>query len=106
MLDAAETAISIVEGFDRDELLADRILVDAVIKNLTVIGEAASRVPDEVTRCWPEIPWRQMGDMRNFIVHEYFGISGEVLWGTVCDDLPGIVPLLRHVLERDAAGSV
>jgi len=101
MLDAAETAVSIAKGLERDEFLGDRILVDAAIKNITVVGEAATHVPELVAARWPDIPWRDMRDMRNFIVHEYFGVNPDVLWGTVTDDLPAVVPLLRHMLEDE-----
>jgi uncharacterized protein with HEPN domain len=104
MLDAAETAIGLAAGLERDVFLGDRVLVDAAIKNITVVGEAASRVPDEVARRWPEIPWRDIRDMRNFIVHEYFGVNPDVLWGTIQDDLPALVPVLRRILESEQAG--
>ncbi len=99
MLDAAQTAISLVDGLDKDEFVGDRILVDAAIKNLSVLGEAATRVPDEVAQQWPELPWRMMRDMRNFIVHEYFGVSADVVWGTICEDLPDVVVGLRRVID-------
>jgi uncharacterized protein with HEPN domain len=101
MLDAAEMAISLAAGLDRAKFLDDRVLVDAAIKNVTVIGEAATHVPDDVTERWPEIPWRDIRDMRNFIVHEYFGVNPGVLWGTVREDLPTIVPVLRRMLEGE-----
>jgi uncharacterized protein with HEPN domain len=45
-----------------------------------------------------------MRDMRNFIVHEYFGVNPDVLWGTVTDDLPTVVPLLSQMLEDESSG--
>ena len=101
MLDAAEMAISLATGLDCAKFLDDRVLVDAAIKNVTVIGEAATHVPEDVTERWPEIPWRDIRDMRNFIVHEYFGVNPDVLWGTVREDLPAVVPVLRRMLEGD-----
>ena len=101
MLDAAEMAISLAAGLDRAKFLDDRVLVDAAIKNVTVIGEAATHVPDDVAERWPEIPWRDIRDMRNFIVHEYFGVNPDILWGTVREDLPAVVPVLRRMLEGE-----
>lgn len=101
MLDAAEMAMSLAAGLSRAGFLDDRVLVDASIKNITVVGEAATHVPAEVSERWPEIPWRDIRDMRNFIVHEYFGVNPDVLWGTVTEDLPAIVPVLRRMLEAD-----
>jgi uncharacterized protein with HEPN domain len=62
---------------------ADRKTVDAVIRNLIVIGEAAGRVPDDVALVHPEIPWKDMRDMRNLVIHEYFGVS-EKSYGILC----------------------
>ena len=102
MLDAAQTAMGLAVGLDKADFLADRVLVDAAIKNISVLGEAAMHVPDEVARLWPEIPWRKMRDMRNVIVHEYFGVNPDILWGTVRDDLPSLVPTLSRMLEADS----
>ena len=98
MLDAAQTAISLADGLEKDDFVGDRVLVDAAIKNLSVLGEAATRVPDEVAEQWPNLPWRMMRDMRNFIVHEYFGVSSDVVWGTIREDLPDVVDELRRII--------
>jgi uncharacterized protein with HEPN domain len=76
---------------------------DAVIKNLTVIGEAAGRVPASVVDASPQIPWPRMRAMRNVVVHEYFGIDDDLLWGTVTDDLKPLVPLLATLLSEQHA---
>jgi len=102
MLDAAQTAMGLAEGLGKADFLADRVLVDAAIKNIGVLGEAAMHVPDEVVERWPDIPWRKMRDMRNVIVHEYFGVNPDILWGTVREDLPGLIPALRRMLESDS----
>jgi uncharacterized protein with HEPN domain len=99
MLDAAQTALRLADGLEKDEFVGDRTLVDAAIKNLSVLGEAATRVPDEVAQQWPDLPWRMMRDMRNFIVHEYFGVSPDVVWGTIREDLPDVVIELRRLID-------
>jgi uncharacterized protein with HEPN domain len=81
------------EAFEDDERT-----IDAVIRNLIVIGEAAVHVPQEVAFQHPEIPWRLMGDMRNFAVHQYWGVEPAVLWRTVKEDLPSLVKNLEGVL--------
>jgi uncharacterized protein with HEPN domain len=103
MLDAAETAVSLTNGLEKAEFLADRTLVDASIKNLSVLGEAAAQIPDEIARQWPDVPWRMMRDMRNLIIHEYFGVNPDIVWGTITDDLPVVLAELRRLVET--AGS-
>jgi len=101
MLDAAETAMSLTNGLEKAEFLADRTLVDASIKNLSVLGEAAAQIPDEIAQQWRDVPWRMMRDMRNLIIHEYFGVNPDIVWGTINDDLPVVVPELRRMLEGE-----
>jgi uncharacterized protein with HEPN domain len=78
---------------------ADRKTVDAVIRNLIVIGEAAGRVPDDVALVNPEIPWKDMRDMRNLVIHEYFGVSDKILWDTLQRDLTPLLLLLKPLLK-------
>lgn len=60
----------------------DRKTVDAVVRNFTIIGEAANRIPEQVINKNQEIPWREMSDMRNIVVYEYFGVCDKILWET------------------------
>jgi uncharacterized protein with HEPN domain len=88
------------QGMDCATFAADRKTVDAVLRNVAVIGEAASRVSDQIVDANPEVPWRDMRDMRNILVHEYFGVSIEILWDTVQSNLPPLVAPLRLILEN------
>ena len=72
--------------------------IDAVIRNFTIIGEAARHIPDEIVQSHPEIPWREMADLRNTIVHEYFGVSEKIIWETIQTDLPGLLSSLRKIV--------
>jgi uncharacterized protein with HEPN domain len=86
-------------GLDQTTFAANQLVIDAVIRNLTVIGEAARGVPGEVEAQYAELPWMEMRGMRNLVVHEYFGVDVAILWQTLRDDLPGLVPLLERALE-------
>jgi uncharacterized protein with HEPN domain len=72
--------------------------IDAVIRNFTIIGEAARHIPDEIVQSHPEIPLREMADLRNIIVHEYFGVSEKIIWETIQTDLPGLLSSLRIIV--------
>jgi uncharacterized protein with HEPN domain len=74
--------------------LEDEKSVDAVIRNIEVIGEASSHLPDEVLQRYKDIPWRLMKGIRNILAHEYFGVDLEIIWKTVKEDLPAIKKLL------------
>jgi uncharacterized protein with HEPN domain len=100
ILDAIAAIDDYTAGLTPEEFFGDRLRLDAVIKNLAVIGEAAGRVPADLTETNPQIPWSRMRGMRNVVVHEYFGIDNDVLWGTVTDDLKPLVPLLTALLAE------
>jgi uncharacterized protein with HEPN domain len=100
IVDAIVAIDGYAAGLTKEEFFGDRLRFDAVIKNLAVIGEAAGRVPADITETSPQIPWSKMRGMRNVVVHEYFGIDHEVLWGTVTDDLKPLVPLLTALLAK------
>jgi uncharacterized protein with HEPN domain len=89
-----------VSGMDFESFTHDRKTVNAVIRALTVIGEAANHVPNDIADLHPEIPWADMRDMRNVVVHEYFGVDARVLWDTAHDDLPPLVTPLRSLVSE------
>ncbi len=80
ILEAITAARTYTAGMDLDGFIRDRRTVDAVVRNLIIIGEAAVHVPEEVCQRSPDVPWIDMRAMRNFIVHEYFGVSEKVIW--------------------------
>ena len=99
ILDAVEAVQRYTEGMTYEAFTADRKTVDAVIRNLIVIGEAAVRLPDDVALAHPDIPWKDMRDMRNFVIHEYFGVSDKILWDTLQRDLAPLLLLLKPLLK-------
>ena len=66
---------------------------------MAVIGEAARKLPEEVTVRYSSIPWRKMGDMRNIVIHEYFGIDTKILWETIENELPPLVKRLNDIMS-------
>jgi uncharacterized protein with HEPN domain len=82
----------------------DDLVVDAVVRNITVIGEAARYIPRALIAQYPEIPWAKMAGFRNVVVHEYFGVDLAILWETARDDLPPLRPLLERILDISTYG--
>lgn len=94
MRQAAKDACTFVEGLSKDDFLADKRTQQAVIMNLIIIGEAATKVMDgfgEFTEAYPEVPWRSMRGMRNRIAHGYFELDLDVVWETVQLALPALL---------------
>ena len=98
ILDAIARIQRYTADLTEDAFVNDERTRDAVIRNLEVIGEASRHVPDEIKAGHPEIPWRSMLDMRNFAVHQYEQINLGIIWSTIQDDIPPLVPRLQRIL--------
>lgn len=68
---------------------------DAVIRNLQVMGEAVKKISPETRDAHPEIPWKDIAGMRDRVVHDYFGISLEIVWDVVVNHVPPLLEQLR-----------
>ncbi len=99
ILKAANKIVSHTGDLDQETFSADEWMVDAVLRNFTVIGEAAQSIPDDIISAHPEIPWNDIRDMRNIIVHEYFGVDPSIIWKTITDDLPQLIQQLESALD-------
>ena len=75
-------------GVERAEFLTDDKTVDAVVRNIAILGEASKQVPDEFKASHPTLPWAQMAGLRNRIVHDYAGVDLELIWEIVQSSLP------------------
>ena len=104
MQDAAQQACGYVAGLSKDAFLADRRTQQAVILNLVIIGEAATKAllnHGPFLALHSSVPWRSMKGMRNRIAHGYFDINLDVVWDTVQTALPELLERLPAI--RDAA---
>ena len=100
MLNAARKIEGYVEGMTFEGFTKDERTFDAVIRQLTILGEAASHVPDEIVSRTPEIPWFEIRGMRNVVVHEYFGVNTAIVWKTAVKNIPELLPLLERLLKN------
>lgn len=98
IIEAIESVLEYTRGMSYAQFDRDRKTIDAVIRNFIIIGEAASHLSEDFLKNHPDLPWRDMRDMRNIIVHEYFGVDNMVIWETLKKNLPPILPLLRKFL--------
>jgi uncharacterized protein with HEPN domain len=100
MIEAAESAVEFVAGRTRSDLNTDRMLLFAVVRAIEIIGEAANKVTEETRASESAIPWRALVGMRNRLIHAYFEVNTQVLWQTVSNEIPAILPLLRGIVTR------
>ena len=98
MLDAAREALSFVAGRNSEDLGRDRMLVLALVKEIEIIGEAASRISDESRKALPRIPWPKIIAMRNRLIHAYADVDLSIVWDTLTGALPELVRELEIAL--------
>jgi uncharacterized protein with HEPN domain len=100
MLEALERINLYCEGLNLQSFMQDQRTIDAVIRNLEIIGEAVKHVPEDIIQEYPSIPWQLIKGMRNILAHEYFGVDNEILWQTITQDLPPLSPMLKQIIEK------
>ena len=91
----AEKVIAYTDGLDQELFIASGLNYDATVRNLELIGEAATRVPDAVRAAHPQVPWRLVIATRNRRIHGYLGIDNDTLWSIVVSDVPALLASLR-----------
>ncbi len=100
ILEAIAKIEEYTEGMDYDEFIHDKKTVDAVIRNLEIIGEATKNIPEDVKSKYPEIPWKAIAGMRDKLIHAYFGISLPIVWETIKHDLPSLKSHVERILRE------
>jgi uncharacterized protein with HEPN domain len=97
MIEFAEKVLAYTDGMDQYTFVASQLTYDATVRNLELIGEAATHVPDDIRRANPDIPWRLIIATRNRLIHGYLGIDNDTLWSIIQTDIPSLLPKLRKL---------
>jgi uncharacterized protein with HEPN domain len=98
-------AINKITGYIRDytfeTFAGDTRTVDAVVRNLEIVGEASKKLPEDFRKSYPSIPWESMAGLRNRITHEYFGIDEFVIWKTASEELAPLIQDIATAIEAE-----
>jgi uncharacterized protein with HEPN domain len=100
MLDHSREAVEMTRGRIRADLDRDRLLNLALVRLVEVIGEAASRLPEEFRSRHPQVPWRQTVGMRNRLIHGYDTVNFDILWSIIQEDLPPLIEKLEAIVRE------
>ena len=105
MIDFGEKVLTYTDGLEQDAFIAESLIHDATLRNLELIGEAATHIPDRVREVHPEIQWRLIIATRNRLAHSYLGIDDDVIWDIIQTDIPNLLPSLRNLLNTTSEDS-
>ncbi|MGK7886749.1 MAG: DUF86 domain-containing protein, partial [Crocosphaera sp.] len=93
----AEKVQRYTQNFDQKAFINSEVYYDATLRNLELIGEAATNIPQDIKTNHPEIPWRQIIATRNRIIHGYLGIDNDIIWSIITEELPSLITNLKNL---------
>lgn len=99
ILEAIKKAEKYVKGFTVEGFLKNEEKKDAVARNLEIIGEAAAKISHKTKQRYPNIQWRDIIDMRNRLIHEYFGVDFKIVWNVIKEELPILHKQLKQIIK-------
>lgn len=97
IFEAIKKALRYTNGFTYEAFINDDKSIDAVVRNLEIVGEAVRRLPEDFKGKYPDIEWEKIVGLRHRIVHDYFGIDLEIIWQILQKDLPEFKRALEKI---------
>lgn len=101
LVQCGERVLEYTSGMTFAAFLADRRTVDAVVRNLELIGEAVKHLPEAWKGLHPQVPWKQIAGLRDVVAHAYFAVDEELIWDVVTRHVPALLGVARKLLAVD-----
>jgi uncharacterized protein with HEPN domain len=99
ILEAIVTIETYIAGQTLEQFLDNKMMIDAVVRELEIIGEAANQISDGLKDNYPDVPWFKMRGLRNFVIHEYFAVNEKIVWDTCKENLPKLKEQINELLS-------
>jgi uncharacterized protein with HEPN domain len=99
IIDSIQKIQQYTKGLSLRQFKKKDLVIDAVVRNFEIIGEASKNIPEEIKSRYPDIPWREMAGMRDKVIHEYFGVDFDILWKTISTRLAFLKKSLNSIYQ-------
>ena len=100
MIHFSQKVLRYTQNLDQAAFINNELYYDATLRNLELIGEAATNIPENIKTNHPEIPWRQIIATRNRIIHGYLGIDNDIIWSIITDEIPELLTALQTLKQK------
>ncbi len=100
MRDCIVKILEYTTGYEYNRFLNDEKTIDAVVRNIKIIGEASKHLPDDIKQLNSQIPWKAIAGMRDKLVHDYFGVDIRFVWNTIKEDIPFLNDKIANLLDQ------
>lgn len=99
ILENIEKVEAFIAGMSLDNFLNDDKTAYATIRAIEIIGEAVKQIPEDIRQQYPNIPWREIGRMRDKLIHHYFNINLRIVWKTIQQDIEPLKTVVQQILK-------
>lgn len=104
MLECITRIDEYIGGMNENNFYENNQVQDAVLRRLEIMGEAVKKIPEEVRKRYPDIPWRKIAGLRDILIHAYSGVNFRRVWKITKDDLPELKTQITNIIQSSNAG--
>ena len=101
ILESAGKIENYSKNISYEDFIKNPLLVDGVIRNLQIIGEAAKKVPAGIKRKYSNVEWKKIAGLRDVLIHEYFRINLKIVWDIVCNKIPELKSAIKQIVKEN-----
>lgn len=100
MINAIDIILQRIEGLTYDDFTSDKILYGGIVYHTMIIGEAAYKLSEDFVSAHPQVPWRDIADMRHHLVHGYYQVDSRIVWTVIQNDLQPLRDQIVSILSN------